>query len=108
MTVQLGVLGRRRLLTAATFLRPEVGGACQHRTANHAGAISLHTFAGFLSPGVEISGCLQPSAALTDDALTLTITITGSGDIKRVQAPRPFQVPASFERTTRKWRRNRL
>lgn len=39
---------------------------------------------------------LSRTTVTTDDALALTITINGSGDIKRVQAP-ALEVPASFE-----------
>lgn len=39
---------------------------------------------------------IDRSAATTDDALTLRITIGGSGDIKRVQAP-ALEAPESFE-----------
>ncbi|MCB0592559.1 MAG: protein BatD [Lewinellaceae bacterium] len=99
MTVQLGVLkeeGRRRNF----FFTPEVRRvpASTEPLTIKVAPLPARPPASF-SGGVgdfRMSSALSRTTVTTDDALTLTITITGSGDIKRVQAP-DLQVPASFE-----------
>lgn len=99
MNVQLGIVkedSRRRNL----FFTPEV-----KRVPASTEPLTIQVAALPPNPPASFSGgvggfrmisALSRSTVTTDDALTLTLTIYGSGDIKRVQAPE-LQAPAGFE-----------
>lgn len=99
MEVQLGIIkedGRRRNL----FYTPEV-----RTVAVRTEPLSIEvtplpapipaSFSGAVG-NFSMESALSRATVTTDDALTLILTINGSGDIKRVQAPE-LKMPDSFE-----------
>ncbi|MCB9266703.1 MAG: protein BatD [Lewinellaceae bacterium] len=99
MNVQLGIVkeeGRRR----SFFFTPEV-----RRVPASTEPLTIEVAPLPPNPPASFSGGvgefrmysqINRSTVTTDDAISLSITINGSGDIKRVQAP-VLKVPESFE-----------
>ncbi|MCO6477535.1 MAG: protein BatD [Phaeodactylibacter sp.] len=99
LNVQLGIVkedGRRRNL----FFTPEI-----RRVPASTEPLSIEvaplpagappSFSGGVGE-FRMASSISRATITTDDALTLTITVNGSGDIKRVQAPE-LRAPESFE-----------
>ncbi len=100
MNVQLGIVKEGQSRRNSYFFSPEV-----RRVPVETDAVTINVSPLPENPPPSFTGAvgnfsmlssLNRSTATTDDALSLKLTISGTGDMKRVQAPE-LQAPEEFE-----------